>query len=118
VTLHDLSKLDDVMDAVIAAGGNEIDGIEYQSSELRKYRDQARDEAVKAAKEKAEALAKGLGNEIGRTYSIEEIPQREGYYYGGLMANAVVSRKTAQGPSTAPGELTVEASVQVSFELQ
>lgn len=118
VTLHDLSKLDEVMDAVIAAGGNEIDGIEYQSSELRKYRDQARDEAVKAAKEKAVALARGLGNSIGNTYSIVEVPQREGYLYGGLMANAVVPRKAAQGPSTAPGEITVEASVEVTFDLQ
>ena len=58
------------MDAVMSAGANRIDGIEYQSSELRKYKDQARDEATKAAKEKAVALAQALGNQVGKTYSI------------------------------------------------
>src|SRR5215469_3034615 len=90
ITVRDLSKLDAVMDAVIAAGANQIGGIEYQSSDLRKYRDQARDAAALAAREKAEALAKALGNQIGKTYSIEEVPQPEGYSgpVPGLMANA------------------------------
>jgi uncharacterized protein len=102
VTIRDLSKLDDVMDAVIAAGGNQIDGIEYQSSELRRYKDQARDEAVKAAREKAEALAKGLGNRIGNAYSMEEVRQSEGYYaYGGLAANTVVEAGTARAAASA-----------------
>ncbi len=118
VKLRDIGKLDDVMDAVVSAGANTIGGIEYQSSELRKYKDQARDEAVKAAREKADALAKGLGNQIGKTYSIEEVQQTEGaYYYGGLAANSVMERTRSSGPSTAPGELTVRASVVVSFDL-
>src|SRR5438874_11744288 len=43
VKVRDLSKLDDVMDAVMSAGANNIGGIDYQSSELRKYKDEARD---------------------------------------------------------------------------
>jgi len=119
VTLHDLSKLDAVLDAIISAGANQIGGIEYQSSDLRKYKDQARDEAAKAAREKAEALAKALGNEIGKTRSIEEVPQTEGYYgYGRFEANtAGVVGGAPAAPSTAPGQLTVKASVVVSFDL-
>jgi len=118
VKLRDLSKLDDVMDAVMSAGANRIGGIEYQSSDLRKYKDQARDAAAKAAREKADALAKGLGNQIGKTYSIEEMQQNEGYYpYGGLAANTVMEDKRSRAPSTAPGELTVKASVIVTFDL-
>ncbi len=118
VKLRDIAKLDDVMDAVVSAGANSIGGIEYQSSELRKYKDQARDEAVKAAREKADALAKGLGNQIGKTYSIEEVQQAEGsYLYGRLEANQVMVDKRSSGPSTAPGELTVKASVVVRFDL-
>src|SRR5439155_27153369 len=60
-------------------------GIDYQSTELRKYRDQARDEATKAAKEKAVALAQALGNQVGKTHSIEEVQQSDGYsIMGGL----------------------------------
>ncbi len=119
VTIRDLSKLDIVMDAVISAGANRIGGIEYQSSDLRKYRDQARDAAAHAAREKAEALAKALGNQIGKTYSVEEVPQAEGYYAysGGLTANSSMELARSRAPSTAPGELTVKASVVVSFDL-
>ena len=120
VTVRDLSKLDGVMDAVMSAGANRIDGIQYESSELRKYRDQAREEATKAAKEKAVALAQALGNQVGKTYSIEEVQQWNGSYgYGGLAANTVMEGydMKSRGPSTAPGQLTVSASVIVSFDL-
>jgi hypothetical protein len=119
ITVRDLSKLDSVMDAVISAGANHIGGIEYQSSDLRRYKDQARDAAAQAAREKAEALAKALGNQIGKTYSIEEVPQAEGYYgpVAGLMANSSLEESRSRGPSTAPGQLTVKASVVVSFDL-
>lgn len=118
VTVRDLTKLDGVMDAVMSAGANRIDGIQYESSELRKYRDQARDEATKAAKEKAVALAQALGNQVGKTYSIEEVQQWDGYpMLGGLSANASFERTRTPAPSTAPGQLTVTASVIVSFDL-
>lgn len=119
VMIRDLSKLDQVMDSVMSAGANRIDGIEYQSSELRKYRDQARDEAAKAAKEKAVALAQALGNQVGKTYSIEEVQQWNGYsVMGGLAANsAFEAPEKSRGPSIAPGQLTVTASVIVSFDL-
>ena len=119
VTVRELSKLDAVMDAVMSAGANRIDGIEYQSSELRKYRDQARDEAAKAAKERAVALAAALGNQVGKTYSIEEVQQWDGYGYAGMPANTVLNGNDmrSRGPSTAPGQLTVTASVIVSFDL-
>lgn len=118
VTVRDLSKLDAVMDAVLSAGANRIEGIEYRSSELRKYKDQARDEAARAAREKAEDLAKALGDQIGKTFSIEELPQTEGYYgfSGGPAANNMEDKRSLT-PSTAPGELTVKASVVVSFDL-
>ena len=117
VTIRDLSKLDGVMDAVMAAGANRIDGIEYQSSELRKYKDQARDEATKAAKQKAVALAQALGNQIGKTYSIEEVQQWDGYPLGGLAANVAMEQTRSSAPSTAPGQLSVRASVVISFDL-
>lgn len=119
VTVRDLSHLDNVMDAVMSAGANRIDGIEYQSSELRKYRDQARDEAGIAAKEKAVALAQALGNQVGKTYSIEEVQQWDGYSMaGGLVPNVALERsRTPPPPSTAPGQLIVAASVIVSFDL-
>lgn len=120
VTIRDLAKLDTLLESLIQAGGNRIDSIQYQTSDLRKYRDMARDLAVKAAREKAQALAKALGQEIGKPYSIEEVPESNDRYSSGLMANSTSEFSRAGksgGPSTAAGERTVSASVVVTFDL-
>jgi len=119
VTIRDLSKLDSLLESLIKAGGNRIESIQYETSDLRKYRDQARDFAVKAAREKAQALAKALGQEVGKAYSIEEVGE-SAYQYSGLLSNATyeVSKARAKpAPTTAAGERTVSASIVVSFDL-
>src|SRR5215467_8125694 len=47
-TVRDLPRLDSLLESLIKAGGNRIDSIRYEVSDLRKYRDEARDLAVKA----------------------------------------------------------------------
>ena len=119
-TVRDLSRLDSLLESLIKAGGNRIDSIHYEVSDLRKYRDEARDLAVKAAREKASALAKALGQEVGKAYSIEEVAQPRYEYSGGLMSNTFFEHDKSPaktGPSTAPGESTISASVVVSFDL-
>ena len=116
VTVRDLGKLDGLLQSLIHAGGNSIDSIRYETSDLRKYRDQARELAVKAAREKAQALAAALGQEIGKAQYIEEVPANQ---YSGATQNRVYaydgdSRSTG---STAAGQNSISASVVVSFEL-
>ena len=119
ITVRDLAKLDTLLESLVKAGGNRIDSIEYETSDLRKYRDQARGEAVKAAREKADALAKALGQDIGKAQSIEEVPGLN-QYSAGLMSNLSYeysTRDKAPGPSIAVGQKSISASVTVSFEL-
>lgn len=120
VTVRDLSKLDSLLGALIKAGGNRIDSIRYETSDLRKYRDQAREFAVKAAREKGEALARALGQGIGKAESIEEVPDPSYFYNGSFNASLNVDGNAAEktrGPSLAPGQQSITASVVVSFEL-
>ena len=42
--------------SAIEAGANKVQGLEFLTTELRKYRDQARSMAIKAAQEKAAAF--------------------------------------------------------------
>jgi hypothetical protein len=81
VTLRDVSKTSDVIAAALGAGANQVINVEFYTSELRKYRDQARDMAIKAAQEKAQALAKGVGAEAGCVIHINENTWSS--YYGG-----------------------------------
>jgi uncharacterized protein YggE len=120
VTVRDLTKLDALLESLIKSGGNRIDSIQYETSDLRKYRDQARDLAVKAAREKAAALANALGQEIGKASTIEEIPDSNYSSAWGYTTNttAGISGETrAHGPTMAAGQKTISASVTVSFDL-
>ena len=119
VTVRDLARLDSLLESVIKAGGNRVDSIQYDASDLRRYRDQARDLAVKAAREKAHALAQALGQDIGKPYSIEEMPE-----FGFDISNATTrssdkleANERGRGPATAAGETAIRARVIVSFDL-
>jgi uncharacterized protein YggE len=118
VTLRDLTKVDKLLQELINAGGNRINSIQYETSEPRKYRDQARDLAVKAAREKAQALAHALGQEIGKAQSIEEVPESQYAVFGYAANNSLEeTRSKSRGPATSAGQDRISASVTVSFEL-
>lgn len=130
ITLKDLSKFEDLLTSALGAGVNYVHGIQFRTTELRKYRDEARALAIKAAQEKAIALAEGLDQEVGEPRSIRE--DQSGWWswygawwgsrWGGGMAQNVV--QNAGGGSfsteggTAPGQISVSARVTVSFELE
>ena len=121
ITLRDAEKVQKVYDAVVAAGANSIQGPTYQTSELRKYRDQARAMALKAAREKAAAMAKELGVTIGDVRTIREGVER---HYFPMAANAQMQMRAEQvgaaddtEGSTPLGQITVSADVEVVFDL-
>jgi uncharacterized protein YggE len=118
ITVRDLARLDALLESLVRAGGNQIDSLRYQTSQPRKYRDQARELAVKAAREKAQALAQALGQGIGKAQSIDEVPASANT--GAFLANSVASYgdgKKEWGFSTAAGQISISASVVVTFEL-
>ncbi|MHB1319365.1 MAG: SIMPL domain-containing protein, partial [Anaerolineae bacterium] len=72
VTVREVDNVSALVSATLKAGANTVNNVEFYTSELRKYRDQARDLAVKASKEKAQALAAAAGAETGCVISITE----------------------------------------------
>jgi uncharacterized protein YggE len=130
VTLRDIDKFESLLSGVLEAGANFVHGIDFRTTELRKYRDQARSEALKAAREKAAAMASELGLEVGEPRSIQEGYvgwwSSYGSWWGsrsrGTMTQNVIQNVGGQaggpeGPTT-PGQLAVTAEVRVSFALR
>jgi uncharacterized protein YggE len=72
ITLRDVSKASDLIATAFAAGANQVVNVEYYTSNLRTYRDQARDLAMKAAQEKAQALTDAVGSKTGCVLNISE----------------------------------------------
>jgi uncharacterized protein len=111
VRIHDIGKLPAILDRAIAAGANEMSGIEFVVSEQSKLLDQARDAAIADAHRKAELYAKAAGAKLGRVVAITEegasAPPRP----------LAAMRAGAAAVPVAPGEQTLRATVSVSYEL-
>lgn len=111
VKLDDVGKLAGLIDRAVAAGANEMSGIEFAVSDHSKRLDEARAQAVADARRKAEIYAKAAGVVVGRPVSIAENittpPPRP---------VAASSFRAAATPVVA-GELALHAAVTVSFEL-
>lgn len=121
ITLKETSKFENFLSDVLETGVNYVRGVKFQTTELRKHKDQARALAIKAAKEKAQNLAAELGQTVERPYSIQENFANLQVLGGNTMTQNVVQRvggSSESGVSTALGQIKVNAKVVVSFELE
>ncbi len=133
VTLSDPGKVEDLVSKVLQSGVNYIHGINFQTTELKKYREQARDLALNAAKEKAEKMAGALGQTIGDPLQISEgYSGGDWWYYNswsgwGYGRSNMMSQNVVQNISSssdqisetiALGKISIKASVSVTFELK
>jgi hypothetical protein len=114
--VQDLSRFDDLVSSTLEAGANYVYGVQFRTTKLRDYRDQARALALKTAKEKAKDMAKELGQKIGEPYTIvEEEYERNMAPQVKQMSGADL---TEAEKSIAVGQIRVRASVRVSFEVR
>jgi len=128
LTIRDIFKFENILSIVLEVGANYVHGVEFRTTELRKYRDQARLLAIKAAREKADDLAAALGQKVGRPNRIQEDHSGwwSGYnawwgsrWQGGTAQNVVQNASPSDGEgSIAVGQIKVNARVTVSFELE
>jgi uncharacterized protein len=118
ITVHDLSKFDDLLTAVLDAGANSVQNVQFKTVEVRKHYDAARILAVRAAREKAELMAKELGQKVGRVRSIVEASSASGSRGNYGAESAIQSSGGDVEGATAPGTIGIDASVQIVFDLE
>jgi uncharacterized protein YggE len=130
IKITDVMKFDEILSGLVASGVNTVQGVEFRTSELRRYRDEARANAVKAAREKAQAMADELGVKLGKANSINENDAGgwnrwwggNGWNQFGAAMNQNSSQEViAPGSDTGTlsvGEISVSASVNVSFLIE
>jgi uncharacterized protein YggE len=114
VTVRDVSQLGDILDKAVAAGANNIYGVNFSVSDTSKLQADARAKAFADAKARAASLAQLAGVQLGDVVSISEVIGNSGPIYA---ANAAVGMGGGGAPIQ-PGELQVNMSVQVTFAIQ
>ena len=107
--IRDIDKLAGIIDQAIAAGANEMSGLEFVVSEQSKLLDQARDDAIADARRKAERYARAAGVKLGAVTSISE--------EGSTPQPRLIQAMRAGAAPVAPGEQTLRAVVTVSYDI-
>jgi uncharacterized protein YggE len=115
VTIRDLEKVGDVLDASMAAGANNIYGVTFGLSDYTKTEAEARQKAVENARAKAEDLARLTNLQLGDVLSVSEvIGGGAGGYYPSSVSKAAMGVGGVGGP-VVPGELEVTMQLQVIY---
>jgi hypothetical protein len=120
ITLKELTKTGNVIDAAVGAGVNRVSGVSFGLTDVRQneVKAQALQEAAASARFKAESIAAGLGVSLGEVVSISE----NSYNYYPMMkslSSATTSElwKSDIATKLTPSDVSVDASVTVQFVL-
>jgi len=121
ITLTDVSKYEGLLTGFLKGGVNRVDGIDFLVADPRKYREDARLKAVRAAREKANKIAAELGQSLGKPWEVtEEVePESTNYLSANFQQRSRFGGMSEQETSTvAGGEVTIRSTVRVSFQLE
>jgi uncharacterized protein YggE len=116
VTMHDLTKIGNILDASIAAGANNIYGITFDVQNKDAATKTGRDEAMADAQAQAEQLAAASGATLGPVQSVTYYSNTPSPIYYDKAVPAGVG-----GGGSVPissGQLTLTVSVNVIYELK
>jgi uncharacterized protein YggE len=111
VTLRNPAIAGDVVDATVAAGGDDtrVDGISFELEDQTAIRARARERAIADARGKATQLAKELGVQLGEVLAVEETVAAS----PGPMYMRAEAKSAGAGPSTPVAAGAIEARVGV-----
>jgi uncharacterized protein YggE len=115
VRVHDITKVASTLDALLAAGANDIGGVNFMISNASKWLDEARPKAIADARRKAEIYAKAAGVTLGAPLSINEESAS-----GPIMPRSFAAAPMMAAAPTpiAAGDETLTVRISVSYEIK
>lgn len=117
--VKDLAKLGDVLTIATEAGATEISGPTFTLSDDSTVRDEAVANAVKDARQAAEAIAKASDRKLGKLLQVTQADtsaNRSDWNYAGVASSYSLLR--ADAVPIEPGELDVTSKVTVIFAFE
>jgi uncharacterized protein YggE len=111
ITVRDLVGLGPLLDSVVEAGGNTIESIRFEVSDMRDVMAQAREAAMNDARSKAEQLTALADAELGDVLTITEFSQAP-------PIPVVTDTVVAEAAPIQPGTEYVETTVQVVWQIR
>jgi hypothetical protein len=117
IKLEDISKYDNLMNAIFDAGVNRIDGISFGVKNKEKLLQEARVAAIDDARKKALLYAVSLDQNIGKAIKIKEVNSHFNDIQPVERMSKISLGSTGSDNTLAVGKIAIEAQVNVAFEL-
>ena len=117
IKLEDISKYDNLMNAIFDAGVNRIDGISFEVKNKEKLLQEARVAAIDDARKKALLYAVSLDQNIGKAIQIKEVNSHFNDIQPVERMSKMSLGSTGSDNTLAVGKIAIEAQVNVAFEL-
>jgi uncharacterized protein YggE len=99
-------------------GADNISGLEFVVDDMDKVQAEARDKAIKDAKDKADVLAESLGVKLVKIVSFNENGYQPYYAMDAYAGKAVMSESAPVAPQTPVGENTITSNVSITYEVE
>ncbi len=113
---EDLDKVGPMLDALVSAGVNNINGVNFSIKDAKSARSKARMDAIAQARTKAENMAKAAGVRLGKVLEIREggnyTPQPQPMMMRSMAADSM------EATPVSAGEQTLSVTVNITYALE
>lgn len=121
VKVRDFNKIGGIMGELSQKGANSVSQLSFTIDDKTRIENDAREEAIEQAKEKARMIAKTGGFRIGKLLSIDESGYQPIPYYRdavGGYAKTMSPEMAPVAPTIEPGSQDVTISVMLRYEIR
>lgn len=115
IEYHNLNKLGDLLDGVVAAGINKVDNLRFGHTDSAALKTKALEQAIAQAKVTANVMAKSAGVSIKGIKEIASFDSNPAPVYREMAMASMDSNAAAT--QVLPGELTITSSVNMVFNI-
>ena len=116
--IRDLTKTDAVLDKSLAAGANQVSQLTFDLDDASQVKVQARAEAFKKAKQKAQEMSGAAGVRLGRVVTFSESSNPITPMPYANFAMKAESSASISSPSVQPGTKELLVDVSVTYEIE
>jgi uncharacterized protein len=113
VTVDDVALVAELLDAATAAGANNVEGISFEIADRADLLAEARREAMRDARLRAETYLEETGDALGTVLTIRELGTSQPF----PVARDEVFAVGGAGVPIQPGQQTVDVTVEVTWSL-
>ncbi len=118
VKVRDFIKIGDILSGVVEKGVNDVSQLSFTIDDPTKLQDEAREQAIVKAREKAKLIAKAGDFRVGRLLGIDEGDITPFYKYAPAVAESFDVGGAAPSPTIESGSQEISVNVNLRYEIE